>query len=154
MWPTIFTGCTYGVLPFWLLLVFAPHWRGTQWLVHSALVPLAGVGWYALGLFTDFTLEGDALTTLAGVQAALTRPHVAVAAWIHYLIFDLFIGAWQARDAQREGIPHWAVVPCLALTLFAGPIGLALYLGIRLGRRRRWSTREHTPGAGTPADAA
>jgi hypothetical protein len=32
-------------------------------------------------------------------------------------------------------VPHWLLVPCLALTLFAGPAGLLLYLLIAAGYR-------------------
>ena len=71
-----------------------------------------------------------------GARQCAHRPLAAILGWIHYLIFDLFIGAWESRDAQRRGIPHWAVIPCLLVTLLAGPIGLLVYLGLRaaLGR--------------------
>ena len=55
---------------------------------------------------------------------------------MHYLVFDLFIGAWQTRDAARHGIPHGLVVPCLVLTFLLGPIGLLLYLALRTWRTR------------------
>jgi len=29
---------------------------------------------------------------------------VLLAGWTHYLAFDLFIGGWEVRDAQRRGI--------------------------------------------------
>ena len=46
-------------------------------------------------------------------------------------MFDLFVGAWQARDAQRVGLNHFLLIPCLLLTLVVGPIGLVTYLMIR-----------------------
>ena len=45
--------------------------------------------------------------------------------------FDLFIGGWEGRDAQRRGIPPLLVVPALVLTVFLGPSGLLLYLALR-----------------------
>ena len=54
-----------------------------------------------------------------------------LAGWTHYLAFDLFIGGWEVRDAQRRGIPHLLVVPALVLTFLFGPAGLLLYLAIR-----------------------
>ena len=60
-----------------------------------------------------------------------------LAGWVHYLVFDLFVGAWEVRDARRVGVHHLLVVPCLALTFMAGPIGLLLYLGLRAGIARR-----------------
>ena len=35
------------------------------------------------------------------------------------------------RDAQRNGIRHIFVIPCLFLTLMAGPVGLLLYFVLR-----------------------
>jgi hypothetical protein len=63
--------------------------------------------------------------------------YLLLAGWIHYLAFDLFIGSWQVRDAERNGVPHLAVVPCLVLTFLLGPTGLLLYLLIRAGVTRR-----------------
>jgi hypothetical protein len=80
--------------------------------------------------------EGMEFRTLYGVMVGFSAPHVVVAGWIHYLIFDLFVGAWEARDAQRRGVPHLLVVPCLVATLFVGPIGLLLYVLVRFFGRR------------------
>jgi len=54
-----------------------------------------------------------------------------LAGWTHYLPFDLVHRWWEARDAQRRGVPHLLVVPALVLTFLLGPAGLLLYLGIR-----------------------
>ncbi len=57
--------------------------------------------------------------------------------WVHYLVFDLFIGAWISRDSRLNGIAHLKTVPALVLTLFLGPIGLLTYLVIRLLHLKR-----------------
>ena len=67
-------------------------------------------------------------------MAAFTSPHAALAGWIHYIAFDLFVGAWEVRDARRRGIPHGWVLPALFLTLMAGPLGLLFYLLVRFAR--------------------
>jgi hypothetical protein len=64
-------------------------------------------------------------------MALFDSPAGAVMGWIHYLVFDLFVGAWEARDAKRRGTPHWIVAVCLIVTLMAGPVGFALYLVLR-----------------------
>jgi len=136
----IFTVANNGILIFWLLLIVAPRWRGTQLAVHSIAIPLV-LGPAYLWLFTRVWLGGEGAPgtsyfTLPGVMALFDSPAGAVMGWIHYLVFDLFVGAWEARDAARRGIPHWMVVPCLIVTLMAGPIGLALYLVLRIALRR------------------
>ena len=134
---TLFSICNFGVLPFWLLLVVAPGARITKALVHSPLVPtLLGLV-YAVVLFgTPAGPEEANMASLGGVAALFRIESVVLAGWVHYLIFDLFVGAWEVRDARRRGIPHIAVVPCLAGTLFAGPVGLMAYLGLRFAMRR------------------
>ncbi len=128
----LFKGANFAVLPFWLLLLVAPRWRGTQLLVHGPAVVLLLTPIYAYMLFGYGPSPQDIdMTTLYGVMSAFTAPHIVVAGWIHYLIFDLFIGAWETRDALRLHIPQLFVIPCLLATLVVGPVGLLLYLIVR-----------------------
>ena len=110
------------------MLLF-PRTRFTQRLVMAYWPFIALGGLYLLflviSLFTGaggFDLSFDALrTALAGEWAFL-------AAWAHFVTFDLFVGVWIFRDAK-----YWGVSPgvFLLLTLFAGPIGLGAYLLLR-----------------------
>lgn len=142
----VFTIANNGILVFWLLLIVAPRWKGTDLLVHSMAVPVVIGLTYAWLIARSFMGEGAAgagFFSLAGVMAFFTSPVAATAGWIHYLVFDLFIGAWEARDARRRGIAHLAVIPCLIVTLLFGPIGLLLYLAMRaLLRKGGWSLQE------------
>jgi hypothetical protein len=134
---TVFAVCNYGVLPFWALLVLAPRARLTALLVHRPVVPAVLGVLYAVLLFSGpEPPEGASMTTLAGVTTLFSEPSVVMAGWLHYLIFDLFVGAWESRDALRRGIPHWLVAPCLVLTLMLGPVGLLAYLALRFARVR------------------
>jgi hypothetical protein len=77
--------------------------------------------------------EGFNLTSVA---AAFAMPGLALTFWIHYLAFDLWVGAWEAEDAAERGVPHAVLVPCLIATFMIGPLGLLLYLALRrLGAR-------------------
>ena len=94
------------------------------------------LGTLYLWLFLDSSFAGNGVsfedfTTLAGVMKLFMMKEVAVAGWVHYLVFDLFVGAWIGRDAQRCAVPHLLVVPCLLLTLLLGPLGLLAYLLLR-----------------------
>ena len=68
----------------------------------------------------------DQLFSLAGLAA--------MAGWLHYLAFDLFVGAWEVREARRVGLPHWVILPALALTFLFGPLGLLVFLALRAAR--------------------
>ncbi len=137
---TVFSIANKGIIVFWLLLILAPRWRWTDMLVQSVVVPVVlglTYTWLIGTVFFGGALpEGGNFTSLVGVMIFFSSPIAATAAWIHFLIFDLFIGAWQVRDAHARGIPHLAIVPCLVLTLLAGPVGLLLYLAVRAGIRR------------------
>ncbi len=121
--------------------------------------PLALLGWLALALnpFAPRLVQGVAMAiplvlsllysglilvhwaqaeggfgSLADVQRLFTQAPVALAGWVHYLAFDLFVGAWIARTAQAEGINHLFILPCLALTFLFGPAGLIAFAILRL----------------------
>ena len=145
----VFQVCNLGVMPAWALLVAAPRWAWTQRVVHAVWIPaLLGATYviFAVQALGGGGSEGG-FGSLGGVTALLSDPTGALIGWIHFLAFDLFVGAWEARDAERHGIPHWQVVPCLALTLMMGPSGLLLYFAIRAAHGAGFSLREAEPAA-------
>jgi len=142
----------FGILAPWALLVFLPRWKWTQRLVHGAVVPVLLCIAYALllvSVMTSKTVPPDAGgSSLEGVMKMFQVPALALVCWIHYLVFDLFVGAWILRDGQRRRVSHLAIAPCLVLTLFFGPIGLSVYLVARYVKTRTLSLVED---AGAPA---
>ena len=121
----------------WLLMAIAPRWKWTKKIVLSGLFPLV-LGLVYLTLIAVFfgKSEGD-FSSLQGVSKLFENPFALTAGWIHYLAFDMFIGAWEVTDSQKHGISHFLVVPCLFLTLMFGPIGLILYFVIRLIKTKK-----------------
>jgi hypothetical protein len=133
---TLFMVLNFSVLPFWLLLIVAPVFKLTDILVHSVAVPIIlGVtyAWLlATALFGGTPVpEGAGFDSLDALMKLFSVKEALLAGWAHYLVFDLFVGAWQARDAQRIGLNHFILIPCLLLTFLVGPIGLLAYLLIR-----------------------
>jgi len=124
------------VLPVWLLLLFAPRWRWTQRLA-TFVVPLLLASLYVWLLLHAKPPAGAGFGSLAQVQLLFSSPQALLAGWVHYLAFDLFTGAWEAREASRLGISPWITAPCLVLTFLFGPVGLALFLLIRFALRRQ-----------------
>jgi hypothetical protein len=124
------------VLLGWAAMVLAPRARVTRWVLESDVIPLMiGAVYLALvaphlpGLLGQFD-------TLEHIGAALQRPGMLLAGWIHYLAFDFLVGRVVLADAQRRGIPHLLVVPCLLLTFMLGPTGYLAYAAVRLLTRR------------------
>ena len=124
-----------SVLPVWLLLWFAPRARITDLVAHSVLYPvLLGAAYVAIIAYIVVAgLGSDDLSflTLDGVTQIFSHPWGVVVAWAHFLVFDLFVGAWEGRDARRRGLSQWVVAPCQFLTFMAGPLGLLCYLAVR-----------------------
>ena len=140
---TLFLVCNYAVLPAWLLLFLLPHHRITQSVVHAVWVPLLLGPFYIYALFFGQpAAEGAGFGSLQAVILLFQSPTAVLGGWIHYLVFDLFIGAWIVRDARRQGINHWLTTPFLFATLMAGPAGLMAYLLLRLAMRGEFSLFE------------
>lgn len=115
----------------WLALLAAPLAPRATQAVAAAAVPLLLSLAYA-GLVLAFWWEAPGgFGSLPEVQALFTHPQIALAGWLHYLAFDLFLGAWEVRTARAESIPHWAVIPCLLLTFLFGPAGLLAFAVLR-----------------------
>jgi hypothetical protein len=113
----------------WLTLVCLPRARWTARI--PVAVPALLSGLYVAIVAATWGRSSGGFSSLAEVRALFDNPWMLLAGWTHYLAFDLFIGGWEVRDAQRRGIPHLFIVPALALTFLFGPAGLLLYLGIR-----------------------
>jgi hypothetical protein len=121
----------------WLALAASPpsrRWTPRVWQLTGWVLPLLlALGYVAL-LLGHWGPGG--FGSLAEVQQLFERPGLLAAGWLHYLAFDLFVGTWIARDAARRALPHWALLPCLALTFLFGPAGLLAYAALTLFRRR------------------
>ena len=135
----IFSFCSGLAMLGWLGLALAPRLEFTRDTMPSLIIPvILGVTYaYLMFSFSGSASEDGGFGSLAEVKALFGVDALLLAGWIHYLAFDLFVGAWIVRDAQKEWISHWLVLPCLFFTLMAGPFGLLLYLALRAANNAR-----------------
>jgi hypothetical protein len=121
----------------WLGLVFFPGRKlvvdGISGIAIPVLLSLAYAGLIA----AYFAGSDGGFSSIEAVRALFQSDALLVAGWLHYLAFDLFVGAWQVRTARAESIPHLMVVPCLVLTFLFGPVGFLLFLILRAAYARR-----------------
>lgn len=140
-WEIIFGAANLWALLCWTILAFAPK-RETVlpyvFIAGSVLLACVYAG-LIIPLMAGWISDGGPVgrppadfTQLSGVMALFDSPGGATIGWIHYLAFDLFVGIWIARNANAHAISRWVQVPILFFTLMAGPIGLLLYLLLRL----------------------
>ena len=133
---SIFSGAGLLAVCGWLALVLAPVQPAWAQLVAARLVP-AHIGLVYTALFARFWSERQGgFGSLEEVSDLFSHRGLLLAGWLHYLAFDLFVGAWEVREAERIGLPHLAVLPALVLTFLIGPIGLLLFLAMRAVRLR------------------
>jgi len=134
---TVFTLCTYVALTGWIVLATTPKWElGARLVVPVAACGILCIVYSAIVILQLPGADGG-FGSLAEVATLLGAPWLLLAGWVHYLAFDLFIGAWEVRDARSLGISHWLVLPCLGFTFMLGPVGLLAYLLLRAALKRR-----------------
>ena len=127
----------------WIGLVIFPGRRLVSHLLCATVIPgllaasyAAVIGWK---LFQNGPPPGDVMT-IDGLRAVFADDWVFAAAWAHYLVFDMVVGAWIARDAIRLGIPWPLRTLALVLTFLAGPVGFLIHLATRFLLRRAVAT--------------
>lgn len=141
---TLFKICSWLAVLGWLLLIFVPRWKWSARVIAGGVIPVLLGLLYVYLIATHFGESGGGFGSLAEVSQLFSNPYNLLAGWVHYLAFDLFIGSWEVRDAQRLGIHHLLVVPCLVLTFMLGPIGLLLYFLLRSILKRRFIVNEES----------
>lgn len=120
----------------WAILILAPRRYDLLFFIPQFFIPLGLSLLYAGLMFSNiYTVDGG-FGSLADVRALFGKDEVLLAGWVHYLAFDLFIGAWIARQADGLGVPRLIQTVILLATFMFGPVGLALFLLMKAGYRR------------------
>jgi ABA4-like protein len=137
------------VMPFWLLMIFAPRTRVTARVMRLPVAPALPALMY-LVLIAPKLLEVFPLLLkpkLPEISALLGTPAGATIGWLHFLALDLFVGRWIYLDSKERGLSAWLISPLLFLTLMFGPIGLLVYLGVQAATSRRAASSPAASGA-------
>ena len=133
----IYLAANWGVLPFWILLIFAPNNGITTFLTQSIIAPLLlaiGYSFLSYNLYLEKNIfDGFELYSgLDGLYSMFANEILLLVFWLHFLAISLFAGAWIVRDARRYLIPKIITIPSLVLTYFSGPVGLVIYWFLRI----------------------
>ena len=136
-YENIYLIANWGVIPFWLLLIFLPHNPITNFLVQSVIAPLllaAGYIYLSYGLIKGGNIfDGFELYSgLDSLYAMFANEALLLIFWLHFLAISLFAGTWIVRDSRKYFIPKAITIPSLILTYFSGPIGLVIYWFFRI----------------------
>jgi hypothetical protein len=129
----VFTLANTAALIGWLVLIWAAISQNA-WLrdvVAGRWWPLTFAALYTVLILFFFGQSEGGFDTLANVQKLFTSPWAAVAGWVHYLAFDLFIGGWITRQVMTQGMSRLWLIALLPLTFLFGPMGLLAFEVVR-----------------------
>jgi len=136
-YENIYLIANWGVIPFWLLLIFLPNNQITNFFTQS-IIPFLLLSFGYAYLTYKIYLEGNILdgfelyNGLDGLYSMFANEALLLVFWLHFLAISLFAGSWIVRDSKRYFIPKVVTIPSLILTYFAGPIGLVFYWFLRI----------------------
>lgn len=132
---TVFSFATFIAMFGWILLVVVPADPRAK-LLTGVIIPLTLSAIYLAYIFMFFADAPGGFGSLADVRTLFGKDELLLAGWVHYLAFDLFIGAWESRDSQQLGIPRLVMLPCYVMTFMLGPVGLLFYFAIRTAKTK------------------
>jgi hypothetical protein len=99
---------------------------------------LAGIYWplaisfgYAVAITVGWSASDGGFSSLSGVRQLFANDWLLLAGWVHYLAFDLFVGAWIAAETERANLSRLVLIPILPLTFMFGPVGYLLFHAVR-----------------------
>ncbi|MFM8509050.1 MAG: abscisic acid-deficient protein Aba4 family protein [Betaproteobacteria bacterium] len=125
MWPdAVFQAGSALALSGWLLLLSGDRWPSAQQAWAATLVPLLLAAAYAAIFPALYAGAPGGYGSIDALLPLLTADRrIALAAWLHYLAFDLLVGWMIVREARSLGIAAPWRVPALVLTFLFGPAG-------------------------------
>ena len=129
----VFSICNTAALMCWVALVIGPRWPVVSATIRWGVITGMSLLYAVLIAVFFFRVEGGGFLSLAEVQTLLADRHIALAGWIHFLAFDLFVGLWIAARADAMALHRIIQAPILLAAFMFGPLGFLLFQAVRLG---------------------
>jgi hypothetical protein len=120
----------------WFLLFSAPNWKHTQTIVKYGILVVLGLIYAVLVLKGIKNFNISDFSTLSNVKQLFSQDEALLAGWIHYLCFDLFIGAYIVRKSIEINIPRIIYSLILPFTFMFGPVGFVIFTLVSLSKSK------------------
>ena len=133
----------FGVLPFWLLIIFFPQSYLCRYLATSILPIFLLSSSYIFVLYKSYLNSYDFISNfnlylgLEYVCDLFTSQLYLLMFWIHFVSINLFVGGWILKDAQTFSVNKILLSLPLITTYLIGPIGVFVYWVIRIFYAKR-----------------
>ena len=133
----------FGVLPFWLILIFFPQSNLCRYFVTSIFPILLLSGAYIFMLYKSYLSSYEFLTnfdlylSISNLSNLFSNETFLMLFWIHFVSINLFTGGWIVKDSQKFGINKIILFLPLLITYLIGPLGILVYWIIRIFYAKR-----------------
>ena len=128
----------FGVLPFWLVLIFFPQSNLSRYFVTSIFPIFLLSGAYIFLLYKsylnsyDFLANFELYLNFSNLSNLFLNDLFLMMFWIHFVSINLFVGGWIVKDSQKFSINKILVGIPLIITYLIGPLGIFFYWLIRI----------------------
>ena len=128
----------FGVLPFWLILIFFPQSYLCKYFVTSIFPIFILSGVYLFMLYKsylssfDYTANFNLYLGIENVSDLMSDQLFLIMFWTHFISINLFVGGWIVKDSRKLSINKILLGVPLITTYLIGPIGLFIYWLIRI----------------------
>ena len=128
----------FGVLPFWLILIFFSNSHLCKYLVTSILPFFILTGAYIFILYKSYLNSFDFLGNfnlylgIDSLSELFKDNSFLMMFWIHFISINLFTGGWIVKDSQKFNMNKVILTFPLIITYLIGPLGLFFYWLIRI----------------------
>ena len=135
---TVYYWVNFGVLPFWLILIFFPQSHLARVFVTSIFPFFILSGVYTFVLYKsylnsyDFSANFGLYLGIDTISDLFSNQFFLIMFWIHFISINLFTGGWIVKDSQKLQINKSLVFIPLIITYFIGRLGLFVYWLIRI----------------------
>ena len=131
----LFAHASTAAMAGWVLLIGGPRRFGwfnavPLWIIPGGLSLL-----YTLIVLSRFAEAEGGFDSLRAVAGLMDNDWALLAGWIHFLAFDLFVGAVMAARMDRAGVSRVVQAPILGATFMLGPVGFLIAGLTELGLR-------------------
>lgn len=139
MTPTqVFSIAGMVTTPMWILMIFFPKWKVTNYLISFKIVPIILSFIYTIYIINAISISGmPDYGNLDSVMKLFTEENAVLAGWVHYLAFDLIIGMWILNASKKLNIHQLIIAPCLFATFMFGPVGFLLFFIIKIIKQNK-----------------
>ena len=134
----IYSWLSFGVLPFWFVLIFFPQSR-ISGLLATSIFPYLILGsvyiylvYYFFNSGYDFLENFELYLGIYNLSSLFEQEAFLILIWIHFLAMNLFCAAWIVRDSQKYYMSKYLNFIPLVITYFVGPVGIVVYWIIRI----------------------